>query len=175
MLISQFWSLRSPCSRHWQTWCLVRTHSLLQTAVFLLCSHTGFPGGASAGDVRDAVSTPGLGRSLEEEMATHSSILLGESHEQRSLGGYSPWGHTESDSTWSHLAQTHMGSTLARLCEKSTGVGESSESTVWGGWGQGISEVRMVGEVISLGQRALKGHSSLGSFFFLMYLFLTGG
>ena len=29
---------------------------------------------------------------LEEEMAPHSSILAGESHEQRSLVGYSPWG-----------------------------------------------------------------------------------
>ena len=27
-------------------------------------------------------------------MATHSSILGGESHGQRSLAGYSPWGHT---------------------------------------------------------------------------------
>ena len=26
-------------------------------------------------------------------MATHSSILVGESHGQRSLVGYSPWGH----------------------------------------------------------------------------------
>ena len=29
--------------------------------------------------------------SLEEEMATHSSTLPGESHGQWSLGGYSPW------------------------------------------------------------------------------------
>ena len=28
-----------------------------------------------AGDIRDAGSIPGLGRSLEKEMATHSSIL----------------------------------------------------------------------------------------------------
>ena len=35
---------------------------------------------------------------LKEEMATHSSIL-GESHEQRSLMGYSPWGCTELDMT----------------------------------------------------------------------------
>ena len=33
----------------------------------------------------------------EEEMATHCSILLGESRGQQSLGGYSPWGRTESD------------------------------------------------------------------------------
>ena len=30
-------------------------------------------------------------------MATHSSILAWESHGQRSLEGYSPWGHKESD------------------------------------------------------------------------------
>ena len=34
---------------------------------------------------------------LEEEMATHSSILPGESHGQRSLVGYSPWNHKEQD------------------------------------------------------------------------------
>ena len=36
---------------------------------------------------------------LEEGMATHSSILFGKSHGQRSLAGYSPWGHKESDTT----------------------------------------------------------------------------
>ena len=36
----------------------------------------------------------------EYEMATHSSILVpGESHGQRSLWGYSPWGLTELDVT----------------------------------------------------------------------------
>ena len=30
---------------------------------------------------------------LEKEMATHCSILAGKSHGQRSLVGYSPWGH----------------------------------------------------------------------------------
>ena len=36
---------------------------------------------------------------LEEGMAIHSSILPGESHGQRSLVGYSPWGHKDSDRT----------------------------------------------------------------------------
>ena len=42
-----------------------------------------------------------LGREdpLEEGTATHSSFLPGESHGQRSLGDYSPWGHKESDTT----------------------------------------------------------------------------
>ena len=36
---------------------------------------------------------------LEKEMATHSSILAGKSHEKRSLESYSPWGCKESDMT----------------------------------------------------------------------------
>ena len=53
---------------------------------------------ANAGGVRD---TGSLGQEdpLEEELATHSSILARESHGQRSLGGYSPQGHKESDAT----------------------------------------------------------------------------
>ena len=36
---------------------------------------------------------------LEEGMAAHSSILAWRAHGQRSLAGYSPWGHKESDVT----------------------------------------------------------------------------
>ena len=36
---------------------------------------------------------------LEKEMAAHSSILAGKSHGQRSLAGYSPWSHQESNRT----------------------------------------------------------------------------
>ena len=36
---------------------------------------------------------------LEKKMGTHSIILAGKSHGQRSLVGYSPWGPKESDST----------------------------------------------------------------------------
>ena len=54
---------------------------------------------ADAGDTRDVASIPGLGRSLEEEMATHSSILAGEFHGQRSLEGYSPGRHKDSDNS----------------------------------------------------------------------------
>ena len=63
----------------------------------------GFPAGsvvknppANAGD---AGSVPRLGRSPEEEMATHSCILAGKSQGQRNLEGHSPWGHKESDVT----------------------------------------------------------------------------
>jgi len=42
---------------------------------------------ANAGDTVDMGSIPRLGRSLEEEMATHSSIIAGKSHGQRGLAG----------------------------------------------------------------------------------------
>ena len=51
---------------------------------------------ANAGD---PVRSLGRGDPLEEGMATHSSILPRESHGQRSLVGYSPWGCKESDTT----------------------------------------------------------------------------
>ena len=37
---------------------------------------------------------------LEEEMATTPIFLPGKSHGWRSLEGYSPQGHKESDTTW---------------------------------------------------------------------------
>ena len=43
------------------------------------------------------VQSLGQGDPLQEEMATHSSFLPGESHGQRSLAGYSPWGLKELD------------------------------------------------------------------------------
>ena len=44
---------------------------------------------------------------LEEEMATPPVLLPGESHGQRSLAGYSPWGCKESNPT-EQLTQTHQ-------------------------------------------------------------------
>ena len=67
----------------------------------------GFPGDstvknlpANAGDVLKT-QVPSLDREdpLEKEMATHSSILDGKFHGQKSLVGYSPWGCKESDTT----------------------------------------------------------------------------
>ena len=62
------------------------------------------------GNAGDMVQSPGLGRSSGGGngnplryscLATHSSILFSSilSHGQRSLAGYGPWGHKESDST----------------------------------------------------------------------------
>ena len=55
---------------------------------------------ANAGDIRDVGSTPGSGKSPG---GGHGNPLqyscLENPHGQRSLGGYSPWGRTESDTT----------------------------------------------------------------------------
>ena len=68
--------------------------------------HVGFLGGAiikkppaNAGDKTDSSSILGLEDPLGEEIATHSSILPGKFHGQRSLAGYSPRDRNESDTT----------------------------------------------------------------------------
>ena len=53
----------------------------------------------SAGDVRDVGSFPESGRSPGGGMQSTPVFLPGESHGQRSLVVYSPWGLTESDRT----------------------------------------------------------------------------
>ena len=45
------------------------------------------------------VQSPGWEDLLEKGMATTPVFLPGEFHGQRSLAGYSPWGHKESDTT----------------------------------------------------------------------------
>ena len=70
----------------------------------------GFPGGTvvknlpvNAGDTRDVGSIPESGRSpgLEMDWKWQSTpvFLPGNSHGQRGLVGYSPWGHKELDRT----------------------------------------------------------------------------
>ena len=54
---------------------------------------------ANAEDIRDVGSIPALGRSPRGGHCNHSSFWPGESHGQRSLVGYSSWGHTELDKT----------------------------------------------------------------------------
>ena len=64
----------------------------------------GDPGGsvvknppANAGDTRDPGSIPGLEDPLEMGLATHSSILALKILRTEKPGGYSQWGHKESD------------------------------------------------------------------------------
>ena len=63
----------------------------------------GFPGVSdgkeSARNVGDPGSNSGSGGSLEKGVDAHFSILAWKSHGLKSLTGYSPWGHKESDTT----------------------------------------------------------------------------
>ena len=54
---------------------------------------------ANAGDTGKGVWSLGQEDPLEKEMATHSSILAGKFHAQRSPRGYSPWSWKELDTT----------------------------------------------------------------------------
>ena len=54
---------------------------------------------ANAGDARDSVSIPGLGRSPVGNGNPLQHSCLENSHGQRSLAGDSPWGIKESDMT----------------------------------------------------------------------------
>ena len=61
-----------------------------------------------------------LGREdpLEKEMAIHSSIDAGKSQGSRSLVGYSPWGHKESDTTERFLFTSLYFSRQRRIWNK---------------------------------------------------------
>ena len=81
----------------------------------MACGILGFPGSsvvknlpANAGDARDTDSIPELGRSLEEEMATYSSILAWKTLWTEEPGGYSPWGHKQLDTTEQATEPTHI-------------------------------------------------------------------
>ena len=75
-------------------------------------SSLGTPGGSdgreSAAMQETRVQSLGQEDPQEKGMATHSSILAGESHEQRSMGGYSPWGCKESDTSEQQTTLTHL-------------------------------------------------------------------
>ena len=62
---------------------------------------------ANVGDARDAGSTPGSGRSPEEGMAAHNSILawrIPSRDKPEGLQSMSPWGHKESHTHTSPLS-----------------------------------------------------------------------
>ena len=66
---------------------------VLVSSIFFM----GFPGGLMVKNppAMQVAQVPSLSWEdpLEKEMATHSSILAWKIHGQRSLVGYSPWGH----------------------------------------------------------------------------------
>ena len=65
--------------------------------------HLSFPGGSVAKNqlANQKTQVQSLSREdpLEEEMASHSSVLAGQCHGQRSLKGYSLWGRKRAVTT----------------------------------------------------------------------------
>ena len=74
---------------------VMHTYSMLRMLRLLW----GFPGGSdskeSACNAEDQGSIPGLGRPWRRKRQPTPVFLPGESHGQRSLAGYSPWGRKE--------------------------------------------------------------------------------
>ena len=114
---------------HWQ--CIEKVSSFLQNFYIskdnrflirkqllkIVCFILLFPGGSvvkdlppNAGDARDEDSTPGSGRFPWNRKWQPTPVLLpGESHGQRSLAGYSPWGCKESERTeWLSTQSTYF-------------------------------------------------------------------
>jgi len=90
--------------RTWVYKCFFETRLSILLGIYPL----GFPGGASGKEptcqcrrLRDeGGSIPGVGKIPWRRVWQLTSVFLpGESHGLRSLVGYSPWGHKESDAT----------------------------------------------------------------------------
>ena len=77
-------------------------------ASFWLFGHSD--GKESACNVKDLGSIPGLGRSLDKGMVPTPVFLPEESHGQRRLENYSPWGRKESDTTERLILFEHLES-----------------------------------------------------------------
>ena len=114
------------------------THTHTYASVF---KYWGFPGSsvvknpsANAGDIRDAGSTPGPGRSLEEEMATHSNILARKIPQMEETGRLQSMGWQRVKHNWSDLAHMHA-------CAFYRILGTSSLSLMQG------SQLRFLGQI----------------------------
>ena len=99
------WGLRLRKVRAWGR----HSHAPFWATLSLLVEdspgdHGTFPGGSDSKDstcnVGDLGSIPGSGRfPWKGEWQPTPGLLPGESHGQRNLAGYSPWGRRESDTT----------------------------------------------------------------------------
>ena len=66
----------------------------------------------NAGDPKDMGSIPGLGRSLSRKWQPTPVFLPEKFHGQRSLVGYCPWGHKESETDMPKHTSPLFSSTL---------------------------------------------------------------
>ena len=84
-----------------QSWSVKRGRTSIKLIYTLLFSCPGLPGGSDGKESSCSAghrgSIPGSGRSWKREKLATPIFLPGNSHGQRSLMGYSPWGRKESD------------------------------------------------------------------------------
>ena len=122
----------------------------------------GFPGGScgkeSACNAGDPGSTPGLGKSPGEGNGNSSQCTCpGEFRGQRSVMGYSPWGHKESDRT-EQITLTLSGGSDGKESACSAGdLGLVSELKRCSGEGNDYHSSVLAWR--SHGQRSLVGYS----------------
>ena len=104
--------------------CLLWLQNMLQIpsehCLWIVSYHTGLPDSSdskeSVYNAGDLGSIPGSGRPPWRRAWQPTPVFLpGESHGQRSLAGYSPWGRKESDMTETPL---HAQSTIIVLARK---------------------------------------------------------
>ena len=88
-LLHQAWTNDSPS----------HSHFLINSCSFSLTFMVAQTGKRLPTMQETQVRSLGWEDPLEKAMASHSVLLPGKSHGQRSLVGYSPWGHKESDTT----------------------------------------------------------------------------
>ena len=135
----------------------------------------GFPGGSdgeeSACNAGDLSWIPGWDP-LEKGIATHSSILPGEFHGQRSLVGYSLWGCEQLDTTeWPKLSLSTVTFILKYVCVFSSSIVSDSlqpmDYSLPGSSVHGILQARILEWVAisySRGSSRPRGGTSLSCF-----------
>ena len=98
---------------------------LQQPMMYVLDFPSGSNSNESACNAGDPGSIPGLGKSAREGNGNPiPGFLPREFHGQRSLAGYSPWGHKESDTTerLTHMMRVLLSSLCCMWENYSTGM-----------------------------------------------------
>ena len=88
---------------------------------------------ANAGDTRDVGLIPWSGKFLEGGNDNPLQIFLpGKLHGQRSLVGYSPWGHKESDMTEDSCKKLYLKNNVLIFLHKTRKLPSSYKHTFFG-------------------------------------------
>ena len=100
--------------------------SLTSCQIWLLCGLSRWPSGKESacqvGDAGDVGLIPWVGKMLWSRKWQPTPVfLLGKSHRQKSLEGYSPWCHRESDMT-EQLNNSNKGSFVCKYHKQTLGL-----------------------------------------------------